>query len=625
MFMVPLNLNAQGGFLELDEVLRNKINAQIPTNSSVGAIKTRLLDEKKFIFVKFVDKSGNVSDKIFNSQGEIILEKALPIVHQSIIAENLQRILDSKPIDLNYISNDTVIKVVIALKIKNESVNEVIEFGTATFENGNCSVTNNGKRVTEKEIKVNQEKKFRRIASQRDVRVKQRQIMLQTLAARNDFEEHHAMKKAIKQGRSSVTLPMKKGDIRAFIQKNKDIITGIELYVKPQVCLDDAMLSTEIDPYALDYSNRKGNGIGIYMSELNCPDCDHITNYYKISGSSHYHCEIVSEIIRGVSPDSFIYCRDGCSLPTSTDLNGYDGNPRVYIENHSWHGDKMLYGSYSISDKLHDDHVYDNAVALFVAAGNEGYQLWNAYVTTPAKALNSITVGNYDDSTNKIYGGSSYINPYTGNEKPEICAPATDIVVGDHSPFSATSFASPHAAGFAADLMSAYSWLKLRPYYIKALMLAGADNNISGGVDKVGLGGINFYRTHYNGTCTSWEGGNDSFSYFDSIDPYPNNGLIDDEVYLSSSYSNVRVVLCWLNRGTYTYEHRSDAHSIGMDMDISIYDPDGDFIANSISQDNPYEFISFDPSKTGTYRIKIERHVNRDTSSKLHMGLVINW
>jgi hypothetical protein len=389
------------------------------------------------------------------------------------------------------------------------------------------------------------------------------------------------------------------------------------------------MKSTKIDPYAIDYSNRKGNGIGIYVTEGNAPDPGHITNYYRISGSTSDHVENVTGIIRAVSPQSYVYAQDGYTLPSSTNLAGYNNNPQVYICSNSWgSGDS---GDYTTSDRDWDDLVYDDRVVVFKSAGNNGDD--DGYCSSPGNGLNVITVGNYKDyysilgiliAINDINDSSSYLNPETGNSKPEIVAPGTNVTAGGHT-MTGTSMAAPHAAAFAADLMGAYTWLKLKPYYMKAKMLSGATKSISGGEDKVGLGGIDFYSAYYNGTNTSWEGSNGSFSSFDSNDVNPNNGYIDREVYLSSSYSDVQIVVCWLNRGSYTYNHRDDSHPIGMDMDMYIYDPNGSYVAGSSSWDNPFEVVRFDPSVSGTYTIKIKRYANRDTSCNLRTGLSINW
>ena len=85
-------------------------------------------------------------------------------------------------------------------------------------------------------------------------------------------------------------------------------------------------------------------------------------------------------------------------------------------------------------------------------------------VLAPAKALNVITVGNYDDSTENSYGyiihsTSAFVDPEGGYTKPEISAPGTNIdydpgMVRDTIPNykalpvveTGTSFSSPFAA-----------------------------------------------------------------------------------------------------------------------------------------------------------------------------------
>lgn len=156
-------------------------------------------------------------------------------------------------------------------------------------------------------------------------------------------------------------------------------------------------------------------------------------------------------------------------------------------------------------------------------------------------------------------------------------------------------------------------------------MVAGATKVISGGADAVGVGGLDFFKSYYNFQYQWWEGNNSSFSYFDNTDGTPNSGYIERSVYLHPSYGNVRVVFSWLNRGSYTYSHRFDAHPIGMDMDILVYDPNGNYVAASSSWDNPYEMVNFSPSVAGNYTVKISRYANRDTSSQFSAGLVIDW
>jgi hypothetical protein len=81
----------------------------------------------------------------------------------------------------------------------------------------------------------------------------------------------------------------------------------------------------------------------------------------------------------------------------------------------------------------------------------------------------------------------------------------------------------------------------------------------------------------------------------------------------------------WLNRGTYTFDHRLEAHPIGMDLDLSVYDPNGDYIGGSFSWDNAFEKVNFRPTISGYYTFKIKRFANRDLASHLRLGMYVNY
>jgi hypothetical protein len=87
----------------------------------------------------------------------------------------------------------------------------------------------------------------------------------------------------------------------------------------------------------------------------------------------------------------------------------------------------------------------------------------------------------------------------------------------------------------------------------------------------------------------------------------------------------VRAALVWLNRGSYTYDHRADAHAIGIDLDLAVFDPDGNLIASSANFDNPFELVNFNTTIRGAYRFRIARAANRDTLSAVKMALRVDW
>ncbi len=154
-------------------------------------------------------------------------------------------------------------------------------------------------------------------------------------------------------------------------------------------------------------------------------------------------------------------------------------------------------------------------------------------------------------------------------------------------------------------------------------MIGGATDAITGGKDKVGAGGIDFLSTAYNGWHYYYQGGNGAFSTFDAGDG-SSDGYITKQVTISNAWKKARVAIAWQNRGTYTYDHRGDAHPIGQDLDLSVYGPTGAYVGGSLSWDNPYEVVNFTPSVSGTYTIKVKRYANRDGGSAFRMGLLIN-
>ncbi|MCP4352435.1 MAG: S8 family serine peptidase [Desulfobacterales bacterium] len=587
-------------------------------------------------YTETIIKTGTEGEQTF-------LESALPAAERSLIGDSLSDILNRKHSESGYMEDDEVLDVLAVLREENEVYNDPPEYGSATFdESGRAVVKINGRVVDKKEMEANTKKRYKRIHTRREARIKKRRYKLQKLADRNGLHNAYTFQKAMDNGRRYIKLPIKKDQLLEFIIKNKDIISVIDIYPKFEKTLDSAMIATNIDPWALNYwPLYTGKNIGIYMNDADtCPDPGYIPNYTKLlaPGNAKPHSELVSDVLRGVSPDSYIYCKVGL-LPTSSDLNGYDGNPPIYIENHS-------YGSstdnlYTTVDEIFDNHVYNNGISVFVAAGNDGgIEKYGYSVTTPAKGLNVISVGNYNHRdifvgdilaipADTIWYTSSFGDPETKNQKPEIVAPGRAIAARGNID-TGTSFATPHAAAFAADIMSwCRWWLTWRPAVIKAHMLAAATDSISGGADKVGVGGIDFLSNPWHMKLQKWwEGSNSDFSYFDSLDPYPNNGSLDYKVYLNvgggEHEDNIRIALCWLNRGTYTFEHRNEDYPMGIDFTMMVLDPNLNPVGYSNSKINPYEVIDFTPETEGDYTISILMVRNDDTDSKLRIGMVVN-
>ena len=406
-------------------------------------------------------------------------------------------------------------------------------------------------------------------------------------------------------------------------------ILGVEIYKEPSDdSLQSAMYATYVTQGASFTYNRGGQDVGIYMSETGCAPDGFITNYTRLDGSDTEHSRNVSSIIRTISPNSHLYCQSGCKLPT-TDMvaPGAQGdNPDILFSTFSCSsGSSSTYSSYA---KSFDDFVYNTGVTIVKSAGNNG--TGTGYLGSQAAAMNILTIGNYNDVNNTpasfvIHSSSSYKNTTdTKSAKPELSAPGTSInagtnVSGNTITMTGTSQATPHVTGMLANRGSSWSSPNINsitPSLMRVMALNGARDHVQGGYDKVGVGGADFYKL-YNMAVYGWiEGNYTSIAANDGND----NGVIDKSFTTYSSTSKVRLVVSWLNRGTWVYAHKNDPFPAGADYGIIVYDPDGDVVATHWNPFDGFAVMDFDTPKVGQYKLQISRTAYRDTSAKLKMA-----
>jgi hypothetical protein len=583
---------------------------------TAGDTKVAVIDGAKYSFSKIVDAQGEVKTQILNPVGQVISEREVPQAKTEKFDPRVVKWVKEMRSQGNY--NETL-SVDIALNLA-VNITVPVETGFGEIRNGEtASGVVNGRELSAKELNQfgdTSAESLRKLQSEANLK---RSALVQRWAESNKLLDAKGVREALARGEEGLTANLNAEALARLIESNDPIIAGVEPTAEFKDDINAAMNATNITNWALPFSTTRGDGIGIYMTESGCADESRITNYDRLAGSETDHSRNVGAIIRSVSPNSFLYCRGSAVLPNDSDLDGVGGNDRIYITTRS-NGDASS-NNYGTTDRSWDNYSYNNSLAMFNSAGNSGGSTGS--ISTPGKGLNIVAVGNYNDSTNGINAGSSFTDPNIGNDKPELSAPGTSITAGGFT-MTGTSMSCPHAAAFTADMMSSSTYLKYRPYLAKAKMLAGATDAISGGFDKVGLGGIDFLSAQYAGYWAWWSGNNTSWSTFDKNDG-SGDGYVTTRIYISSGYKKARVALAWMNRGSYTYDHRNDAHAIGIDLDLKVYAPNGSLVGGSYSWDNSFEYVNFTPSQSGYYTVKISRYANRDTSSALRMGLYTNY
>jgi hypothetical protein len=247
------------------------------------------------------------------------------------------------------------------------------------------------------------------------------------------------------------------------------------------------------------------------------------------------------------------------------------------------------------------------------AAGNFGNASTN--VPTPSKGWNVLTVGNHTDGGDGNWTGdvmntsSSFTNPTTGVEKPNLAANGTNISTLDlasngsltASSVTGTSYASPHCAGNLCNAMVVNPFIQACPEAAMALMMCTAWHNIEGAATistKDGAGGID--------GLAAFRCAKDNRATFVYLTPtsFNNNGYYTHTIYLTAG-DRARVCIAWSASVSATYS----TSSLDADLDLAVFSgtnvTTGTPAALSGSFVNNFELVEFTPSVSGSYTIRI--------------------
>lgn len=356
---------------------------------------------------------------------------------------------------------------------------------------------------------------------------------------------------------------------------------------------------------------------------------------------------------RGYAPDSLIYCANDFSLDS---LRWAVNGKECRVVNQSFHRDTEWDSSVAVEDDIYRDYLVLRYPFPFitVASGN-----WNQFDEDEPggsdgsleyvnhKSYNGVSVGNVEHFVSGRPDGmvlsSVWKNPDSDHgdwEFPELCANGRSARFNGRDRGTGTSFASPAVAGTALLLQNADNLLLNWPEGIRAILFAGAINNVKDGNwknDNVigidgydGCGCINtkesmriVERSFYSGKVNKnntpkprgWNASvltNDDFknensyvSYFigvPNIDPTGNG----------SKVCNIKIGLAWNSKIKFRFG--SPIKSIlDSDFDLYVYNENGSMVANSSSWDNSYEVVDFIGIRGKIYEIRIKRHIGRES------------
>lgn len=361
---------------------------------SLVASSSKVVNGNTYLFQKYLNADGRLYARIFENGIEVKAEpQAVNIIVSPTLLERLAKLADSEQLKVNL----SILPVETRLVTPDEQ-------GGAFIKEGNIArLELNGKAVSPEQFLALDAGTRLKLASGRETRIKAQAATLQRFADRYGFAGSPELKQALVEGYSIVTLSLTVGTLRKLIEAKDPELAGLELYFAPKDLIDTAMVATNINPWQQADASAQGDNVGIYMTESGCADEAGRTDYDRLAGSQTNHSQNVFGILRAVSPQAYIYCRGGAVLPANADIDGVGGNPAIHVINRSNGGNYTT--TYSLLDRDWDNFSYDNRIAIFNAAGNEGGG--TNTIISPAKGINVVAVGNYDDSTNIINSSSS--------------------------------------------------------------------------------------------------------------------------------------------------------------------------------------------------------------------------
>ena len=448
-------------------------------------------------------------------------------------------------------------------------------------------------------------------------------------------ESHDAHGPAMDSLHHDVRHAITNRDIPAFLLHNIDHLFGLHLEGESKThsfdasiwedTLNQVMSDTSLAGASAAYG---GEGISIYIHEFACPTAEimaggdgvYIGDVGARSADSdsaeaekqNDHGDTVGHMVATAAPDADVYCSiDGQSgyyppsdwledgtLQIST-VSSLRGNPAI-------HGADGANGAYSQEARDYDNNIYDYGIAYFIAAGNEEA----GSLSVNASGANSITVGSWDAS-GSVASYSSSDTSTNGFQKPEVVMQHVVSTTNE----AGTSFATPLAAGLAANVLEDHEIFRKHPALLKAHLMSSAhkvnNNNFD---DRAGAGYLDWQTASWDFAYLMW-----------AYEPY----FVDDgqgrSVWSKSSELDantpVRVGLAWLADGDWIEQN----NELNMDIDLEICSP-SNRCWTSEDRSNAWELLEFTTEEAGEYTYTMIMHRREAAAARnaVKLGLAVN-
>ena len=418
-----------------------------------------------------------------------------------------------------------------------------------------------------------------------------------------------------------------------------ELVAGVFLHDREgELDLGDSIaVHNSDDAHAAGFTG-KGVNVAVYEPGPDVTTDLTISGRFQTSGSTSSHARMTHGIIRnkernrphGHAPDANLFSANSYDLDA---IRWAAQDAGCTVISQSFHRDAE-----QTSDSLSHDDNYKDWLALhwpfptIVEASGNGSS--SEFVNH--KGYNRLTVGSHDDNATAMASDSVFRNPRSSHgdrELPEIAGNGVGVTVVSRTD-SGTSFAAPAVAGIAACVQQAAPVLQSWPEGTRAVLMAGAWRNPSGGrwrADLVaGIDGRDGSGTADAERSTSIARSRQSRNNAGALRGFDIGTLTSSDLDGSgrSTFryrittprsplffgSHVKVALAWDSKATRTdilflsiYQN-----TLSVDLDLEVRDSSGTLVASSMSWDNSYEIAEFDAKAGESYDIRIRRWSGTD-------------